>query len=59
MAGAVQLVRHFAKCKIPMAMCSGSDTFEFEAKMKNQKELIDLITLRVSIRNIFLGQSWF
>ncbi|VDK64622.1 unnamed protein product [Onchocerca ochengi] len=45
--GAMQLVKHFAKHKIPMAICSGSNTFEFAAKMKNQKELSDLIPLHV------------
>ncbi|KAL4002606.1 Haloacid dehalogenase-like hydrolase family protein [Acanthocheilonema viteae] len=45
--GAMKLVRHFAKHKIPTAICSGSNTFEFNAKMKNQKELCDLIPLHV------------
>lgn len=45
--GAMQLAKHFAKHKIPTAICSGSNTFEFDAKMKNQKELSDLIPLHV------------
>ncbi|MCP9258087.1 (DL)-glycerol-3-phosphatase 2 [Dirofilaria immitis] len=45
--GAMQLVKHFMKHKIPLAICSGSNTFEFDAKMKNQKELSDLIPLHV------------
>uniref|UniRef100_A0A1I7W419 Haloacid dehalogenase-like hydrolase n=1 Tax=Loa loa TaxID=7209 RepID=A0A1I7W419_LOALO len=45
--GAMQLVKHFAKHKIPTAICTGSNTFEFNAKMKNQKELCDLIPLYV------------
>ncbi|CAG9530623.1 unnamed protein product [Cercopithifilaria johnstoni] len=45
--GAMKLVKHFAKHKIPMAICSGSNAYEFSAKMKNQKELSDLISLHV------------
>lgn len=52
--GAMQLVKHCAKYKIPTAICSGSNTFEFNAKMKNQKELSDLIPLHVILSRIFL-----
>uniref|UniRef100_A0A0R3RSM5 Haloacid dehalogenase-like hydrolase domain-containing protein Sgpp n=1 Tax=Elaeophora elaphi TaxID=1147741 RepID=A0A0R3RSM5_9BILA len=45
--GAMRLVKHLAKYKIPTAICSGSNTFEFDAKMKNHKELFDLIPLHV------------
>ncbi|VDK36005.1 unnamed protein product [Gongylonema pulchrum] len=58
LAGAMQLVQHLAKYEIPMAMCSGSDTFEFEAKMRNQKELSDLITLRVRLCSFLITPTW-
>lgn len=45
--GAMQLVKHFAKHKIPTAICSGSNSSEFDAKMKNHRELSDLIPLHV------------
>lgn len=47
--GALRLVRHLTAHKIPLAICTGSDTYEFHMKMKNQKELLDLVPLRVSI----------
>uniref|UniRef100_F1L7X0 Haloacid dehalogenase-like hydrolase domain-containing protein 1 n=1 Tax=Ascaris suum TaxID=6253 RepID=F1L7X0_ASCSU len=47
MPGAMRLVRHFAKHNIPMAICTGSCTFEYELKVQKHKELTDLIPLRV------------
>ncbi|MCP9258817.1 hypothetical protein DINM_001815 [Dirofilaria immitis] len=45
--GALRLVKHLAKHLVPMAICTGSSTFEFEAKMQKQHELLQLINLRV------------
>ncbi|VDM40586.1 unnamed protein product [Toxocara canis] len=47
MKGAMRLVRHLAKHNIPMAICSGSRTREFNLKVQNHKELTDLIPLQV------------
>uniref|UniRef100_A0A915C5F3 Pseudouridine-5'-monophosphatase n=1 Tax=Parascaris univalens TaxID=6257 RepID=A0A915C5F3_PARUN len=47
MKGAMRLVRHLAKHRIPMAICSGSRDREFNLKVKNHKELTDLIPLQV------------
>lgn len=46
--GALRLVKHLAKHSIPMALCTGSNTFEFETKMQKHQELLQLISLRVS-----------
>uniref|UniRef100_A0A915C6E7 Pseudouridine-5'-monophosphatase n=1 Tax=Parascaris univalens TaxID=6257 RepID=A0A915C6E7_PARUN len=48
MKGAMRLVRHLAKHRIPMAICSGSRDREFNLKVKNHKELTDLIPLQVN-----------
>lgn len=53
MPGAMRLVRHFAKHNIPMAICTGSCTFEYELKVQKHKELTDLIPLRVRINAVF------
>ncbi|VDK89131.1 unnamed protein product [Litomosoides sigmodontis] len=45
--GAMRLVKHLVKHNIQTAICSGSNAFEFNAKMKNHKELSDLIPLHV------------
>ncbi|VBB34646.1 unnamed protein product [Acanthocheilonema viteae] len=45
--GALRLVKHLAKHLVPIALCTGSNTFEFEAKMRKQQELLQLINLRV------------
>ncbi|VIO90506.1 haloacid dehalogenase-like hydrolase family protein [Brugia malayi] len=45
--GALRLVKHLAKHLIPIALCTGSNTFEFETKMQKQQELLQLINLRV------------
>uniref|UniRef100_A0AAF5PS58 HAD-superfamily hydrolase n=1 Tax=Wuchereria bancrofti TaxID=6293 RepID=A0AAF5PS58_WUCBA len=45
--GALRLVKHFAKHLIPIALCTGSSTFEFETKMQKHQELLQLINLRV------------
>ncbi|KHN88393.1 Pseudouridine-5'-monophosphatase [Toxocara canis] len=47
MRGSMRLVRHFAKHNIPMAICTGSCTFEYELKVQKHSELVDLIPLRV------------
>lgn len=44
----MRLVRHLAKHRIPMAICSGSRDREFNLKVKNHKELTDLIPLQVN-----------
>ncbi|VDM21917.1 unnamed protein product [Wuchereria bancrofti] len=45
--GALRLVKHLAKHLIPIALCTGSSTFEFETKMQKHQELLQLINLRV------------
>ncbi|VDK53082.1 unnamed protein product [Anisakis simplex] len=47
MKGAMKLVQHFAKHNIPMAICTGSCTFEYELKVKNHQDLVQLIPLSV------------
>lgn len=46
--GVMRLVRHLAKHKIHMAICTSSNKIEFNAKMAIHKELLDLIPLIVS-----------
>ncbi|VDK55087.1 unnamed protein product [Gongylonema pulchrum] len=53
MPGALRLVKHFAKHNVPMALCTGSSTFEFDCKMKNQGELLSLLKIRVRMFIIF------
>ncbi|MFH4974173.1 hypothetical protein AB6A40_000882 [Gnathostoma spinigerum] len=45
--GAMKLVKHLAAHKIPMAICTGSARFEFDKKVQNHPELLDLIPLHV------------
>uniref|UniRef100_A0A0R3S2A3 HAD hydrolase, family IA, variant 3 n=1 Tax=Elaeophora elaphi TaxID=1147741 RepID=A0A0R3S2A3_9BILA len=45
--GALRLVKHLADHLVPIALCTGSSTSEFEAKMRKQQELVQLINLRV------------
>lgn len=47
MPGALRLVRHLAKHHVPMAICTGSRFEEFRMKVKNHKELTELIPLHV------------
>ncbi|EFO15492.1 HAD-superfamily hydrolase [Loa loa] len=47
--GALNLVKHLAKHLVPMAICTGSNTFEFETKMQKHQELLQLISLRVLV----------
>ncbi|GMR56174.1 hypothetical protein PMAYCL1PPCAC_26369, partial [Pristionchus mayeri] len=45
--GADRIVRHLAKHKIPMAICTGSNTKEFALKSSNHSSLLSLIPLIV------------
>ncbi|VDK80798.1 unnamed protein product [Onchocerca ochengi] len=45
--GALRLVKHLAKHLVPIAICTSSNSFEFEIKMQKQEELLQLINLRV------------
>ncbi|GMR56173.1 hypothetical protein PMAYCL1PPCAC_26368, partial [Pristionchus mayeri] len=45
--GAERIVRHLAKHKIPMAICSGSGTKEFALKSASHSSLWSLIPLTV------------
>ncbi|EFO18120.2 HAD-superfamily hydrolase [Loa loa] len=45
--GIMRLVRHLAKHKIHMAICTSSNKIEFDAKMAMHKELLDLFSLIV------------
>ena len=42
--GAENLVRHFHKHGVPMALASGSDTHNFELKTRNHQDLFRLFT---------------
>lgn len=48
MPGVLKLVRHLKAHNIPMAICTGATKKEFELKTRYHKELLDLISLRVS-----------
>lgn len=48
MSGVLKFVRHLKVHNIPMAICTGSTRKEFELKTQCHKELLDLISLRVS-----------
>ncbi|KAL6735665.1 hypothetical protein Aduo_006081 [Ancylostoma duodenale] len=45
--GAERLVRHFAKKRIPMAICSGSCLRKFEQKSVKHRSWLDLIPIKV------------
>lgn len=45
--GAMRLVKHLAAHNVPLAICTGSNSFEYPLKVQNHKELLDLIPLRV------------
>lgn len=47
--GAMRLVQHFHDQKIPMAICTGSDKFEFALKTRNHREMMQLISTIVSL----------
>uniref|UniRef100_A0A915PCX7 Uncharacterized protein n=1 Tax=Setaria digitata TaxID=48799 RepID=A0A915PCX7_9BILA len=49
MPGALRLVQHLCKHNVPIALCTGSNSFEFNAKMKNHQELLDMFPVRVLI----------
>ncbi|VDN07764.1 unnamed protein product [Thelazia callipaeda] len=49
MPGALRLVRHLNAHNVPIALCTGSNSVEFNAKMINHKELLELFPLRVLI----------
>lgn len=48
MPGVLKLLRHLKARNIPMAICTGATKKEFELKTQFHKELLDLISLRVS-----------
>ncbi|RCN27903.1 hypothetical protein ANCCAN_26359 [Ancylostoma caninum] len=55
--GAERLVRHFAKKRIPMAICSGSCLRKFEQKSVKHRSWLDLIPIKVNtflLRNVSL-----
>lgn len=60
MPGCLRLVRHLVAHSVPVALCTGSNSFEFKAKMKNHKELLDLFPVQVCFlrSNIFIMCGW-
>ncbi|VDM49606.1 unnamed protein product [Toxocara canis] len=47
MPGAMRFVRHLASHNIPFAICTGSRSMECDLKLKNLKELVELVPLMV------------
>lgn len=45
--GAYRLVQHLSSHGIPLAICSGSTSFQFSCKVEKHSALLDLIPLRV------------
>lgn len=43
MPGARKLIEHLHKCKVPIAICTGSATHEFQLKVRSCQDLVDKV----------------
>lgn len=47
--GVLKTIRHLAMCKVPMAICLGSQLDACKLKLQNHKEVSDMMSAIVSL----------